>query len=69
MLPIDILRKLYSDQAYYAEKFVPTSEFLDEKRFYKKVSNFVHGGDIIIDIGCGCCKLIHYIKIINRYKL
>ncbi len=47
---------------HYAEAFLLTSEFLEKQGLYKKIVDFLHGGDLIIDVGCGDCRLIHRLK-------
>lgn len=65
LLPKSI-ENLYLDQAYYVEKYLSTSESLERQGFYKKVADFLKRGDIMIDVGCGDCRLIHYLKKMNQ---
>lgn len=57
-----IVGELALSQAHYAGAFLPTSEFLEEQGLYKKIADFVHEGNVIIDVGCGDCRLIHHLK-------
>lgn len=60
---------LLMNQIVYVENFLPTSEFFEKKGFYEKVVKFVNlnqNENIIIDIGCGDCRLIHRFKKLKK---
>jgi len=61
-----MLKSLYLSQAYYVEKFLPTSEFLEKQGFYKRLADFIHNGDIIIDVGCGDGRLVRHLRNANQ---
>lgn len=58
--------ELNLNQAHYTKTFLPTAIYLDKQGFYKKITDFVQKGDMIIDVGCGDCRLIHYLKEENK---
>lgn len=60
------LGELNLNQAHYTKTFLPTSLYLDKQGFYKKITDFVQKGDMIIDVGCGDCRLVRYLKEKNK---
>lgn len=65
----DDVRKLYLRQIAYADTFSSTSKFLEREGLYKRIAEFTNERDTIIDtvidIGCGDCRLIRYVKDLN----
>jgi SAM-dependent methyltransferase len=59
----NIMHEVLIDQAWYAEKFVETANFLDKNQFYETVVKFMDlkNERCILDIGCGDCRLIREI--------
>lgn len=60
------MEKLFLAQTFYAERFTHVSDGFEEQGLYKKMADFIGPEKgIIIDAGCGDCKLIKHIYELN----